>query len=77
MFPFASRGQLTGALLCLRRANGEAFAPDEVALLAGVAHEVGAELHAIRARAKAELLEGLLSGSLELGEVRARAGATV
>lgn len=74
LFAFTSRGQLTGALLCRRRANGEAFAPDEVALLSSVAHEVGAELLAIRARKQGEMLEALLSGSLELSDARARAG---
>jgi GAF domain-containing protein len=47
-FALAVRGQLSGALVCRRRRDGEAYAPDEIALLAAIAHEVGAELHAIR-----------------------------
>jgi hypothetical protein len=70
-FAFAVRGQLAGALVCRRRADGEAFAPDEVALLASVAHEVGAEVLAIRARRQSELLEALLAGSVNLNDARA------
>lgn len=71
-FALAVRGQLSGALVCRRRRDGEAYAPDEIALLAAIAHEVGAELHAIRAREQAELLNKLLSGSLDIQQVRER-----
>lgn len=70
LFTLSSRGLLTGALLCRRRPNGEAFAPDEVALLSSVAHDVGAEVNAIRSRAQSELLDALLGGRMELGEAR-------
>jgi hypothetical protein len=70
-FAFAVRGQLTGALVCRRRSDGEAYAPDEIALLSAVAHDIGAELYAIRAREQSELLDKLLAGSLDVGEVRA------
>jgi hypothetical protein len=72
VFAFTVRGQLGGALLCRRRPNGEAYAPDEIALLSAVAHEVGAEVHAIRARQQMDLLDALLSGSLDVREARAR-----
>lgn len=71
-FAFVVRGQLTGALVCRRRGNGESYAPDEIALLSSIAHEVGAELSAIRSREQAELLEKLLSGSLDIRDARAR-----
>lgn len=71
-FAFAVRGQLSGALVCRRRADGEAYAPDEVALLGSVAHEIGAEVFAIRARDQAALLDKLLAGSLDLREARAQ-----
>jgi len=41
-------------------------------LLRNVAHEVGAELHAIRARQRAELLDALMAGSIDLSTARAR-----
>lgn len=75
-FPFLVRGVLTGALVCRKRGNGEAYAPDEIALLSSVAHEVGAELHAIRARQQSELLDALLAGNLDVGQARAQLGTT-
>lgn len=75
LFPFFIRGSLTGALLCRRRTNGEAFAPDELALLSGVAHEIGLEAQAIRSRRQGELLDALLAGSLDVREARALADA--
>lgn len=68
--PCSVRGVLIGAMVVRRRQNGEAFAPDEVALLAAVAHEVGAELGAIRSRKQSELLEALLNGTLDIGAAR-------
>ena len=59
-FGFMIRGQLVGALVCRGRANGESYAPDEIVLLGNVAHEIGAELYAIRARERTELLDRLL-----------------
>jgi hypothetical protein len=76
VFPFAARGQLTGALLCRPRPDGETYAPDEVALLASVARAVGAELNAIRSRERSELLDGLLRGAVDLGTARARLQAS-
>jgi hypothetical protein len=76
MFPLSTRGLLGGALVCRRRPNGEAYAPDEIALLSSVAHECGAEVHAIRARAQSELLDALLGGKLDVGEARALLRAT-
>jgi hypothetical protein len=76
VFPFSTRGTLTGAMVCRRRPNGEAYAPDEIALLAGVAHEVGSEIGAIRARRQAEMLDAILSGNLEVRDVRAQFEAT-
>lgn len=72
IFPFLIRAALTGALVCRRRASGEAFAPDEMALLAGVAHEVGAEISAIRARHQAEVLDAVLGGTMTISDARAR-----
>jgi hypothetical protein len=72
VFAFAVRGQLFGALVCGRRTNGESYAPDEIRLLRNISHEVGAELHAIRTRQHAELLDALVSGRLDLQSVKAR-----
>lgn len=69
-FPLSIRGALSGALICRRRPNGEAYAPDEIALLGGVAHEVGAEVNAIRSRMQSELLDALLGGKIDVGEAR-------
>ena len=74
-FALAVRGQLVGALICGRRPNGESYAPDEIRMLRGVAHEVGAELHAIRARERAELLIALTSGTLDIATARQRLAA--
>ena len=71
-FAFAVRGQLFGALVCGRRMDGESYAPDEIAMLRNVAHEVGAELHAIRTRQHAELLDALVSGRIDLQSAKAR-----
>lgn len=69
-FPLSIRGALTGALVCRRRPNGEAYAPDEIALLSSVAHEVGSEVNAIRARVQSELLDALLGGKIDVCEAR-------
>jgi hypothetical protein len=69
-FPLSIRGALSGALVCRRRPNGEAYAPDEIALLGGVAHEVGTEVNAIRSRVQSELLDALLGGKIDVGEAR-------
>ncbi|HZZ64943.1 MAG TPA: hypothetical protein VFE17_05575 [Candidatus Baltobacteraceae bacterium] len=70
-FPFTIRGSLSGALVCKARPSGESYAPDEVALLAAVAHEVGAELNAIRARRQSELLDAILAGDIDIGQAKA------
>ena len=75
LFAFTVRGSLAGAFLCRRRPNGEAYAPDEVALLSAVAHEVGAEIHAIRARRHMEVLEALLKGTIDVPDARAQLSA--
>ncbi len=71
-FALAVRGQLTGAFICGPRLNGETFAPDEIALLRNVVHEIGAELYAIRAREKAEILNALTDGIMDLPTARLR-----
>ena len=68
-------GQLLGALVCARRSNGESYAPDEIAMLRNVSHEIGAELHAIRARETAELLKAVTSGAIDVDVARARLAA--
>ena len=52
--------------------NGETFAPDELALLRNVVHEIGAELYAIRARERSEILNALTSGMMDLPAARLR-----
>lgn len=72
LFALAVGGQLLGALVCGRRDNGESYAPDEIAMLRNVAHEVGAELHAIRARETAELLKAVTAGTIDVNTARER-----
>jgi hypothetical protein len=69
-FALSARGQLIGAFLCGPRVNGETFAPDEIAMLRNVVREIGAELHAIRTREKAEILNALTSGMMDLPAAR-------
>lgn len=69
-FAFALRGQLSGAFLCGRKKNGETYAPDEIAAVRTTVHDVGAELSAIRARERSELLEGLVTGRIDLATAR-------
>lgn len=71
-FAFSVRGQLTGAFICGPRNNDETFAPDEVALVRNVIHEIGAELHAMRSREKADILAALTSGAIDLPAARLR-----
>jgi len=71
-FPLVVRGQVTGALVCGRRRNGESYAPDEMRMLGSLTHEIAAELHAIRARERAELLVALTSGQIDVATARAR-----
>jgi hypothetical protein len=71
-FALAVRGQLTGAFICGPRLNGETFAPDEIAMLRNVVHEVGAELYAIRSREQAEILTALTEGTMDLPTARRR-----
>ncbi len=73
-FPCALRGQLFGIVLLRRRAEAEAFAPDESAAIADVVTQIGLATDALRAarlraivnqaladRVSIEQLEGLLS----------------
>lgn len=71
-FALSARGQLTGAFLCGPRTSGETFAPDEIAMLRNAVREIGAELHAMRTREKAEILNALTSGMMDLKAARLR-----
>jgi len=71
-FALSVRGQLTGAFICGPRITGETFAPDELAMLRNVIHEIGAELQAIRSREKADILNALTSGLMDLPAARLR-----
>jgi hypothetical protein len=41
-------------------------------MLRGTAHEIAAELHAIRARERAELLSAVTSGSIDVATAKAK-----
>ncbi len=69
-FALVVRGQLIGALLCGRRTNGESYAPDEIRMVRDAAHAIAAELYAIRARERAELLVAVTSGAVDLETAR-------
>jgi len=71
-FALAVRGQLTGAFICGPRLNGETFAPDEIAMVRNIAHEIGAELSAMRSREQAEILNALTAGTMDLPTARLR-----
>jgi hypothetical protein len=72
VFALSVGGQLLGALVCGRRENGESYAPDEIAMLRNVTHEIGTELHAIRARETAELLRAVTAGTIDVDAARVR-----
>jgi hypothetical protein len=74
-FALAVRGQLFGAFFCGRSIDGETYAPDEIVMLRKVLHEVGAELHAIRDRERGDLLEGIVSGAVNVEAARSRLSA--
>ncbi|MBV8163016.1 MAG: hypothetical protein JOZ91_01985 [Candidatus Eremiobacteraeota bacterium] len=71
-FALGVRGQLEGALVLGRRPSGESYSPDEIRMLRGTAHEIAAELHAIRARERAELLSAVMSGSIDVATAKAK-----
>ena len=71
-FALGVRGQLLGALVLGRRPSGESYSPDEIRMLRGTAHEIAAELHAIRARERAELLSAVTSGSIDVATAKAK-----
>jgi len=72
-FPLSVRGRMFGALICGRRQEDDAYAPDERELLRHVAREVAAELHLIRSRDLADLAQAIASGTLSLEDARKRA----
>lgn len=75
-FPFSIRGELFGAFICGARLDGESFAPDEVRMLSRITHEIGSELFAMRTRRHQELLESVLSGSIDINVAQQHFQAT-
>lgn len=55
--PMLNRAEITGVILIAPKPTGLGFRPDEIALLAGAAREIGQDLHAL----KVEQLQGLAS----------------
>jgi hypothetical protein len=72
-FPMAVRGVLGGALVCGPRS--EEYTRDERKLIAELAQQVGAALHALRARDNEALVRALASGEIDLPAARKRARA--
>lgn len=70
--PMLGRGELLGFIVIANR-PGEAFPHDERELLGHLAHQVGAAMLALRARANALLVGAIASGSMSEEEIRARA----
>ena len=70
--PLALRGQLFGVLLCGPPSAGR-HAQADIDRLAQAAHEVGAALFALRARANEALVESLANGRMDLDQAAAQA----
>jgi hypothetical protein len=75
--PLALRGRMFGVLVCAPRAAGR-YAQAEAGALAQSAHDVGASLFALRARANELLIERIAQGQLQadyaVNEARRLAG---
>jgi hypothetical protein len=54
-FPMISRGDLVGALICGRKRDGEAYAPDESEALLALAHGVGTALDTLSSQSNGVL----------------------
>ena len=74
MLPMIVRGELLGAMVVANR-PGEHYPADERELLRHVVHEVGAALHALRAREDARLIAELAAGRLSPNAASERARA--
>lgn len=70
--PLALRGRLFGVIACAPRAAGR-YAQSEMDELGQAAHEIGAALFALRARANETLIERLAAGDLALDHAIAEA----
>ena len=74
--PLALRGHLFGVLVCGPRAAGR-HAQADIERLGHAAHEVGASLFALRARANESLIEALAHGTLSPAEASFQASQMV
>jgi hypothetical protein len=72
-FAMAVQNRLLGALVVGNRDNEENYDPEERDLLRSVAREVAAALAAIGAADRADLVEQLASGAIDVGTARRRA----
>ena len=73
-FPMTSRGTLVGALICGAKRDEEAYAPDETAALAALAHGVGSALEALSSGDDGALESLRETQSMILRELRALPG---
>jgi GAF domain-containing protein len=74
-FPMISRGDLLGALICGRKRDGEAYAPDESEALLALAHGVGTALDTLSSQSN-EVLESIReTQALMLQELQKLPGA--
>ncbi|GAC1410839.1 MAG: hypothetical protein NVSMB64_20210 [Candidatus Velthaea sp.] len=69
-FPFIVRGAVSGALVCCAKSNGEAYAPDERAVLAEVARSVGIASDTLYTEALRREIERVLGTRPSLGSAR-------
>lgn len=74
LMPIIVRGELLGAVALANR-PGEHYATDERELFSHVVHEVGAALHALRARENARLIAELAAGEISPDAATKRARA--
>lgn len=72
VFPMSVGASLLGAVVCRPR-DGEQFAPEVRAALAGVAHHLGTAITALRHREHAQLVADLAAGRIEGSAARQRA----
>ncbi|GAC1423910.1 MAG: hypothetical protein NVSMB64_31680 [Candidatus Velthaea sp.] len=69
-FPFIVRGTISGALICGAKRNGEAYAPDERAVLADVARSVGIASDTLYTEALRLEIERVMGARPSLGAAR-------
>jgi hypothetical protein len=77
VFPLATQGRVTGALLCADRASGDPYDPDERALVRSLSIRLAEVLETLRAKDLARLVTAIADGSLDPAAAQQRARALI